>query len=206
LARPGTGEADPRLFPNSFQISGFRFPLSAGYSNAMNKMHFVLLTIAGIIAASMSPSRAAGDASGTVSFSAAMVSGATNMLRKPEVTSESTLPAGKLKTKDLVVGKGEAAAPTSTVTVQYVGVRYADGKQFDSSWDRGGPTTFPLKKVVRGFAQGIGGNDEIPPMKIGGRRLIIVPAELGYGENGTPNGSIPPYASIVFVVDLIAVK
>ena len=106
----------------------------------------------------------------------------------------------------MVVGTGAAATPTSTVTVQYVGVRYADGRQFDSSWDRSGPTTFSLRKVVKGFTQGIGGNDEIPPMKVGGRRLMIVPSELGYGENGTPDGSIPPNASIVFVVDLVAVK
>jgi peptidylprolyl isomerase len=128
------------------------------------------------------------------------------MSAKPKVTAESTLPASKLKVKDLVIGKGEAATPTSTVTVQYVGVRYADGKQFDSSWDRGGATSFSLQRVVRGFTQGIGGNDRVSPMKVGGRRLMILPAELGYGENGTPDGSIPPNATIVFVVDLISVK
>lgn len=169
-------------------------------------MYFVLIAIAGIIAAGTSPSRAAGDASGTVTFSDVTVTGATNMSSKPNVTSESTLPVAKLKVKDLIVGTGEAATPTSTVTVQYVGIRYADGKQFDSSWDHGGPTTFSLKKVVKGFTQGIGGNDEIPPMKVGGRRLMILPSEFGYGENGTADGSIPPNASIVFVVDLIAVK
>ena len=142
-----------------------------------------------------------------VTFNAATVMGATNMSAKPKVTSESTLPAGKLKVKDLVVGKGAPATPASTVTVQYVGVRYADGKQFDSSWDRGGPTSFSLKKVVKGFTEGIGGNAEgVAPMKIGGRRIMIVPAEMGYGDRGTPDGSIPPNASIVFVVDLIAVK
>ena len=59
---------------------------------------------------------------------------------------------------------------------------------------------------MKGFTQGIGGNDTIPPMKVGGRRLMIVPSELGYGEIGTADGSIPPNATIVFVVDLIAVK
>ncbi len=172
----------------------------------MNKMHFVVLIVTGMILTALSPSLTAGDTSGSVSFNAVTVTGATNMSSKPKVASESTLPAGKLKVKDLVVGTGEAANPTATVTVQYVGVRYADGKQFDSSWERGGPTTFPLNKVVKGFAQGIGGNGEIPPMKIGGRRLMIVPSEMGYGEGGTPNGSLPPNASIVFVVDLVAVK
>ena len=171
----------------------------------MKKILFVL-TIVGIIAVSMSPSGAAGDASGSVSFNAVTVTGATNMSSKPKLTSGSTLPAAKLKVKDLVVGTGAAATPTTTVTVQYVGVRYADGKQFDSSWDRGGPTTFSLRKVVKGFTQGIGGNDEVPPMKVGGRRLMILPSELGYGENGTPDGAIPPNACIVFFVDFIAVK
>jgi peptidylprolyl isomerase len=85
-------------------------------------------------------------------------------------------------------------------------VRYADGKQFDSSWERGGPTNFRLNRVVRGFTEGIGGNDTVPPMKVGGRRIMIVPSEMGYGENGTADGSIPSNATIVFVVDLIAVK
>jgi peptidylprolyl isomerase len=122
------------------------------------------------------------------------------------VTADAKLPAGKLKVKDLVVGTGPAANPASSVTVQYVGVRYADGKQFDCSWDRGGAKTFSLMKVVKGFTHGIGGDNEIPPMKVGGRRIIVVPSELGYGETGTSDGSIPPDASIVFVVDLIAIK
>ncbi len=172
----------------------------------MKKICFVLLTIAGIIAAGTWPSRAAGDASAAVTFESVTVTGATHMSTKPGVSSESSLPTATLKVKDLVVGRGDAATPTSTVTVKYLGVLYADGKQFDSSWDRGGATTFSLKKVVKGFTQGIGGNDEFPPMKVGGRRVIIVPSEMGYGENGTSDGSIPPNASIVFVVDLIAVK
>ena len=171
----------------------------------MKKIVF-LLTLAGLILYGASPSSAAGDAPATVSFENVTVTDATNLSSKPKVTAQSTLPAAKLKFKDLVVGKGEPATPTSTVTVQYVGVRYADGKQFDSSWERGGPTSFSLTRVVRGFTQGIGGNDAIPAMKVGGRRLMILPSELGYGEAGTPDGSIPPNASLVFVVDLVAVK
>ena len=171
----------------------------------MKKIVF-LFTLAGLISYGTSPSSMAGDTPNTVSFENVTVTDATNMSSKPKVTAQSTLPAAKLKVKDLVVGKGESATPASKVTVQYVGVRYADGKQFDSSWERGGPTSFSLTRVVRGFTQGIGGNDTIPAMKVGGRRLMILPSELGYGETGTPDGSIPPNASIVFVVDLIAVK
>lgn len=165
------------------------------------------LVIAGISA--ICPGRvssAAGEADSTITFNGVTVSGATNISSKPQVTAQSPLPSATLKVKDLVVGKGEAATADSTVTVQYVGVRFADGQQFDSSWDRGGPTSFSLKKVVKGFTQGIGGKGEIAPMKVGGRRVIIVPSEMGYGEAGTPDRIIPPNASIVFVVDLLGVK
>jgi FKBP-type peptidyl-prolyl cis-trans isomerase len=165
------------------------------------------LTIAGIAAIYPAhKSSAAGDGSGTVTFNGVTVSDATSISSKPKVTAESSLPSASLKVKDLVVGKGPAATPDSTVTVHYVGVRYADGKQFDSSWERGGPATFPLRRLVKGFTQGIGGKGEISPMKVGGRRVIIVPSEMGYGEGGTPDGTIPPNASLVFVVDLIALK
>jgi peptidylprolyl isomerase len=174
--------------------------LDIRFPKAMKKI-LLVLTIAGAISSGV-----AGDAPGTVTFNNVTVSGATNMSSKPKVIAEAALPAAKLKVKDLVVGTGEAATPTSSVTVQYVGVRYTDGKEFDSSWDRGGPTNFSLRKVVKGFTRGIGGNDEIPPMKVGGRRILIVPSELGYGETGTPDGTLPPNASIVFVVDLIAIK
>ena len=171
-------------------------------------MKKILLLV--IISTSLTPffGHAAGDASSSVTFNAVSVTGGTNMSAKPKVTSESTLPAAKIKVKDLVVGNGGAADPTSTVVVQYVGVRYSDGKQFDSSWERGGPKSFSLKRVVKGFTEGIGGdeNDQIKAMRVGGRRIIIVPSEMGYGESGTPDRSVPPNETLVFVVDLVAVK
>lgn len=142
----------------------------------------------------------------SVSFDSVTVDNATQLSAKPKVSSKSSTAPAALEVKDLVTGTGTAATPSSTVTVQYVGVRYADGKQFDASWDHGGATSFPLTQVVAGFTQGIGGNQTVAPMKIGGRRLMILPAALGYGANGTPDGSIPPNAPIVFVVDLIGVS
>ena len=143
------------------------------------------LTIAGIAAIyPAGTSSAADDASSSVTFSSVTVSDATNMSSKPKVTADAPLPSATLKVKDLVVGKGATATPDSTVSVHYVGVRYADGKQFDSSWERGGPTSFPLKRLVKGFTQGIGGNGEISPMKVGGRRIIIIPPEMAYGAAG----------------------
>jgi peptidylprolyl isomerase len=153
-----------------------------------------------------SPSQPPAGREDPATFENVTVSNPNDTSSKPKVTAESKLPAARLKWKDLVVGKGEAATPASSVTVHYVGVRYSDGKQFDSSWDKRGPATFRLNKVVKGFSQGIGGTDEIPPMRAGGRRIMILPSELAYAESGTPDGSIPPNATIVFVVDLIAVK
>lgn len=175
----------------------------------MKKIFFVV-AIAGTFASGMSPRASAqsslGSTSAPVDFERVTVANAADMRSKPKITAESSLPAARLKFKDLVVGKGEAATPASSIMVQYVGVRYADGKQFDSSWEKGGAINFRLNKVIRGFTQGIGGTDTIPPMKVGGRRLMIVPSELGYGERGTPDGSIQPNDTIVFVVDLIAIK
>jgi hypothetical protein len=141
----------------------------------------------------------------TVSFDNVTVTDATSLSSKPNVSAASNSQPSTLQVKDLVVGTGQAASATSSVTVQYVGVRYADGKQFDASWDHGGATSFSLTQVVPGFTQGIGGTQGIPAMKVGGRRLMILPAALGYGAAGTPDGSIPPNASIVFVVDLVGV-
>jgi peptidylprolyl isomerase len=121
------------------------------------------------------------------------------------VSSKSRATPTVLEVKDLVTGDGAVANPTATVTVQYVGVRYQDGKQFDASWDHGGATSFSLTGVVPGFTQGIGGNGQVAPMKVGGRRIMILPAALGYGKKGTPDGSIPPDTPLVFVVDLVGV-
>lgn len=145
-------------------------------------------------------------AASDVSFNGVTVKNATDLASKPAVDAHSSDKPSALQVKDLKVGDGTAATPTSTVTVQYVGVRYADGKQFDASWDHGGATSFSLQQVVPGFTQGIGGNGTVAPMKIGGRRLMILPASLGYGASGTPDGSIPPNAPIVFVVDLVGVS
>ena len=154
------------------------------------------------------PSSAAVPASpapGSVVFQGVAVGKATDLKQKPVVTSTATTAPAALQVKDLVVGTGAAATPTSTVTVQYVGVRYADGVQFDASWDRGAPAQFPLTGVVPGFTQGIGGSSAVGAMKVGGRRVMILPAALGYGSSGTPDGSIPPDAAIVFVVDLVKI-
>lgn len=120
---------------------------------------------------------------------------------KPQVKKPSGAPPKQLVTKDLEEGTGAEAKAGDAVTVQYVGVNYKTGKEFDASWDRGEPFTFSLGagEVIPGWDQGVEG------MKVGGRRELIIPPELGYGPAGAPP-AIPPNETLVFVVDLEAVE
>lgn len=121
--------------------------------------------------------------------------------KKPVVSVPTTPAPSKLVTKDLVVGTGATAASGQTVTVNYVGVLYKTGKEFDSSWSRNQPFTTPLTagSVIPGWVQGI------PGMKVGGRRELIIPPALAYGAKGSPP-TIPPNSTLVFVVDLLSVS
>ena len=110
-------------------------------------------------------------------------------------------PAPKtLVVKDLKTGDGAEAKSGDQVSVQYVGVLYDGGKQFDASWDRGQPFAFQLggSQVIPGWDQGVAG------MKVGGRRELIIPPDLAYGAQGQPP-TIPANATLVFVIDLVSV-
>ncbi|MDT4919600.1 MAG: hypothetical protein QOI15_502 [Pseudonocardiales bacterium] len=140
----------------------------------------------------------------TAKFDGVTVTGGTDLAHAPTVKSLSEHAPTALECMDLVVGDGKPATPTSTVSVQYTGVLYGNGTKFDSSWDRGGaPVSFSLTGVVPGFTQGIGGIGKVEPMREGGRRIMILPAQLGYGTQA--NGSIPANSPLVFVVDLTSV-
>jgi peptidylprolyl isomerase len=119
---------------------------------------------------------------------------------KPAVAVPSGAAPTKLVTKEIIVGTGPEAKAGDSVTVNYVGVLYKGGKEFDSSWKRNEPFTFTLGKgqVIPGWDQGVAG------MKVGGRRELIIPAELAYGKTGSPP-TIPPNSPLVFVVDLLGV-
>jgi FKBP-type peptidyl-prolyl cis-trans isomerase len=121
--------------------------------------------------------------------------------KKPVVTVPKGPAPTKLVTKDLVVGTGQTAKAGQTVTVNYVGVLYKNGKEFDSSWSRNQPATFPLTTggVIEGWVKGI------PGMKVGGRRELIIPASLAYGKKGSGT-TIPPNSPLVFVVDLLSIS
>lgn len=136
-----------------------------------------------------------------------VVGNPTDLTVAPAVGAGTGLPPTALTVKDLVVGQGAPAALDSSVTVNYVGTLWNTGEKFDASWDRSEPTTFPLAQVIAGFAQGIGGSakDGVAGMRVGGRRLIVVPPALGYGPQGG-NGTIKVDDTIVFVVDLLDVN
>ncbi|MGA2455000.1 MAG: FKBP-type peptidyl-prolyl cis-trans isomerase [Solirubrobacteraceae bacterium] len=116
--------------------------------------------------------------------------------KEPTVTVPSGPAPSTLETKDLIVGKGTEAQAGATVTVNYVGVLYKNGKVFDASWLRHEPSTFSLKSVIPGWTKGI------PGMRVGGRRELVIPAALAYGAKGSPP-TIPPNEPLVFVVDLL---
>ena len=102
--------------------------------------------------------------------------------------------------EELVEGIGDEATPGTTVTVHYVGVGVASGEEFDASWNRGDPFVFELGAgyVIKGWDQGVAG------MKVGGRRRLVIPAHLGYGQQGA-GGVIAPGETLIFVVDLLEV-
>ena len=120
---------------------------------------------------------------------------------KPTVEVPDGPPPSELVVEDLSVGDGREATSGSTCTMQYVGVAWSTQQQFDASWDRGEPFTFALGQgmVIPGWDQGVAG------MKVGGRRQLVIPPDLAYGEQGSPP-AIGPDETLVFVVDLVGVR
>lgn len=108
-------------------------------------------------------------------------------------------PPTELYTEDVIQGSGAEALADSTLTVQYTLMSWSSGQVVESSWASGGPATFPLNGVILGWQQGI------PSMKEGGRRLLVIPPALAYGEAGA-GGAIGPNETLIFVVDLIKVN
>ena len=113
---------------------------------------------------------------------------------KPDIDAPEGPAPADLVIRDLIVGDGAEAKPGDTVTVHYVGVEYETGEQFDASWDRGEPIEFPLRGLIAGWQEGI------PGMKVGGRRQLIIPPALAYGESG---GHRLSGKTLIFVIDLL---
>jgi FKBP-type peptidyl-prolyl cis-trans isomerase FkpA len=128
-----------------------------------------------------------------------MASGQENNASPTKVTGKPTTTSSGLQYWDIVVGTGAVAVAGKTVKVHYTGW-LTDGKKFDSSVDHGQPLSFPLGggRVIKGWDQGVAG------MKVGGKRQLRIPPELGYGARGA-GGAIPPNATLIFDVELLDV-
>jgi peptidylprolyl isomerase len=120
---------------------------------------------------------------------------------KPEIPKPTGIPPRKLVKRDIVKGKGPGAKAGDTVTVNYVGMNFSNGSEFDSSWDSG--QAFPVQlgagTVIEGWDKGLVG------IRKGGRRMLTIPPEMGYGAEGFPP-DIPPNETLVFVVDAVSIK
>jgi peptidylprolyl isomerase len=121
--------------------------------------------------------------------------------KEPAIAAGKGAQPTKLETKDLVTGSGTTVKPGDTITVNYVGALYKNGKVFDSSWQRKQTFTTPLSNgaIIPGWVKGI------PGMKVGGRRQLVIPAALGYGKKGSPP-TIPGNSALIFDVDLLKVS
>lgn len=115
----------------------------------------------------------------------------------PQLTAPQGNPPATLEIEDVIIGDGAQAQANSTLTVHYTLMAWSTGEVVETSWN-GQPATFPLAQVIAGWQQGM------PGMKVGGRRLLVIPPDLGYGAAG--GGPIGPNETLIFVVDLIAVS
>ena len=122
----------------------------------------------------------------------------TDLNSKPELDFPEGPAPEQLDIVDIVVGDGAEATAGATVDVHYLGVEYDTGEEFDSSWNRGQSINFPLGSLIAGWQQGI------PGMKVGGRRELIVPPALAYGEAG--GGHQLSGRTLIFVIDLLGVS
>ena len=122
-------------------------------------------------------------------------------MEKPEIEFPGEQPPTDLVVTDVTEGDGAEATSGSTVSVHYVGVAHSTGEEFDASYNRGTPLEFRLGigQVIAGWDQGVEG------MKVGGRRQLVIPPHLGYGDRGA-GGVIKPGETLIFVVDLLDVR
>ncbi|MCX4821910.1 FKBP-type peptidyl-prolyl cis-trans isomerase [Streptomyces sp. NBC_01142] len=121
-------------------------------------------------------------------------------IEKPEIDFPGGEPPAELEIKDIWEGDGPVAKAGDTVAVHYVGVAFSTGEEFDASWNSGAPLRFRLGvgQVISGWDQGVQG------MKVGGRRQLIIPAHLAYGDRGA-GSRIAPGETLIFVCDLVSV-
>jgi peptidylprolyl isomerase len=127
-------------------------------------------------------------------------SNSTSASAKPKLTVPKGVPESEFAFRDVKEGKGAGAKAGDQLGVQYVGIGYKTGEEFDSSWGESEPFTFTLGRgeVIDGWERGLVG------MKVGGRREMVIPAKLAYGSQGT--SSVAPGETLVFAVELLAIE
>ena len=161
-----------------------------------------LLPLAAVLALAL-PLSACGDDSNDSSSSSSGQTPAVTVKpgEKPVVAKPEGDPPTTLVVKDIKKGHGKKAKAGDTVSVQYVGISWSTGEQFDASYDRGEAFSFPLgsQQVIPGWDQGVEG------MRVGGVRELVIPPDLGYGAQGSPP-SIAPNETLVFVIELEKVE
>jgi peptidylprolyl isomerase len=164
----------------------------------------VLVLSAALALTACGSSSSSSGSSASASASASYVTGTAGVTvtgelgSKPQVTmGADTKGTTALTISDLVVGTGATVKAGDTVSAQYVGIGANTGKEFDSSWSRGTPAEFSLTQVIQGWQDGI------PGMKVGGRRLLVIPAALAYADSPPSGTTIEKNEVLVFVVDLV---
>ncbi len=169
----------------------------------MKRLILLVFACVALVIAGCGDDDSSNDSAGSTDSAAAEApesSGDASDRSKPKVTVPSGAPPQQLEETNLIEGTGAEAKSGDKVTVQYVGVGYDSGKEFDASWNRGEPFSFTLgaSEVIPGWDQGVEG------MKVGGQRELVIPPELAYGETGAPP-AIGPNETLVFVIDLLEV-
>jgi peptidylprolyl isomerase len=166
----------------------------------MKRPMLILVACAAFVVAGCGDDDSSTESAGSAESPAAESSDDASSRSKPKVTVPSGASPKQLEMTDLIEGTGDEAKSGDKVTVQYVGVGYDSGKEFDASWNRGEPFSFTLgaSEVIPGWDQGVEG------MKVGGQRELVIPPELAYGETGAPP-AIGPNETLVFVIDLLEV-
>ena len=155
----------------------------------------IFLGVTSMSDSGMSDSSSSSSSSGSAS---ALPVVTANAGEAPSISAPSGTPPAELTTSDVIVGTGAEVLPTSTLTVHYTLMAWSTGQVIESSWDSGSPATFPLANVVEGWQKGL------PGATVGGRRLLILPPEMGYGPAGS--GPVGPNETLIFAVDIIGVS
>ena len=175
---------------------GLTYPLFAKNSFAIPAL---VLLMAGSLTACTTDGGASNAPNGKASTSSStalpVVSGAQG--EPPTIAAPTGSAPTSLQLQDIYLGSGAEAKATSTLTVHYTLMAWSTGKIVESSWSSQ-PATFPLNGVIKGWQEGI------PGMKVGGRRLLVIPPDMAYGANGA--GPIGPNETLIFVVDVISVQ